>query len=778
MLDRFAVVIGLNYTNFPSGVSTETASRAGMNVLRFAEADAEAVAEVLRVAGYNVECLLGATATRKAIIAALRRQSLAANTEGLLLVYFAGHGDVDPHNPDIAYLLPADADPEELDGTAIPLEDLAGRHLGKVTSALTLLDCCHSGYALGLRGGVRQFEQQAQRSFSNVRGRIVIAACAGNQLAREITTLGHGAFTYYALEHWQTHPEEVNDFTLSAHVVQALEQVGLPPPVRGGVQEGRIVLRAPAPPSTLTWQERDALYDQLMKALTSLQQVRDFCFALRIDYESLPGNDRRSKIQHLILATEGLRRIGDLKNLLQAVIERKERQLEQQRQARAVRAAALQMEQARREQAAREAERAVQEQRKQALAQIALAVEQFTQTRLRDDANRRREELYSLLVTIADAQQIQQLCLALQVEYATLEKMDDSGKISWLIMTMAQAGRIDDLKHVVDTLPIPRSRPPSSQRSFEPPRIYVTPPAPAPTIGKVTQTTRLTGNSDAISSVTFANSSQILATGDRAGTVRLWRVGRGTIWQTLHGPTAQVYSVAFAPDGKMLAAASADKLVRLWDTNKGTILRILEHPQPVYSVAFAPNGQMLATGCRDNTVRVWRVAGGQLISSFTGHANFVAAVAFGRDGQILASASGDKTIRLWNTSDGRLLGALEGHDRPIWSLAFAPDGQLLASGAVDSTVRLWDTSSGRLLHTLRGHSGPVNSVTFAADGKILASGGNDKVVRLWRAVDGTALGLLTGHATAVESVDFAPNGLLLATGDRDGAVRLWQITYK
>src|SRR6187551_698308 len=189
MTGRTAVVIGINYDHFPSGTSDEVKTRAGLNALRYAEADAREMGTVLQQAGYNVALLAGAAATRRAIIETIRKQRQSIGADGLLVVHFAGHGDVDADN--VAYLLPADVDPNELAATAIPLDDLAGRYFGQSGSAVTMIDCCHSGYAVGLRslgedearGRARAFLSRASSSFENVRGRIVLAACAGDQLA-------------------------------------------------------------------------------------------------------------------------------------------------------------------------------------------------------------------------------------------------------------------------------------------------------------------------------------------------------------------------------------------------------------------------------------------------------------------------------------------------------------------------------------------------------------------------------------------------------------------
>src|SRR5690348_7575635 len=96
-MPKYAAVIGINYTQLPPTLSSEGARRASVNPLNYAEADAQAIAALLRQDGYEVVQLLGPEATRAAIIEALDEQAYAARNPGdLLLVYFAGHGAIDP----------------------------------------------------------------------------------------------------------------------------------------------------------------------------------------------------------------------------------------------------------------------------------------------------------------------------------------------------------------------------------------------------------------------------------------------------------------------------------------------------------------------------------------------------------------------------------------------------------------------------------------------------------------------------------------------------------
>src|SRR5690242_12163729 len=112
---RVAVVIGINNTRFSVTLSNTASARTYLMPLPFAEAAARELAKILRRSGYEVIKLLGSVATREAIIENLEEQAkLARNRGDLLIVYFAGYGDVDRSNRDIAYLLPSDADPAHM----------------------------------------------------------------------------------------------------------------------------------------------------------------------------------------------------------------------------------------------------------------------------------------------------------------------------------------------------------------------------------------------------------------------------------------------------------------------------------------------------------------------------------------------------------------------------------------------------------------------------------------------------------------------------------------
>lgn len=333
MPGRYAVVIGINYRNFPATMDQEVQSRAGINALNYAEADAEEMAKMLEADGYDVVKLVGADASRNNIIDALRDQSRKAGPEGLMVVHYSGHGAMDPDDHELAYLLPADADPEEMASDAIPLDSVARYYLGRTQSALVILDCCHSGYAVGLKSAdkdvalnsaAHEFSQQAGQTFKRVLGRVTIAACAGQQLARERADLGHGVLTHYVLKHWRESSEIVDDFSMYRYLAKQMPTQGVPAPVRGGTpQQGMIELRparsAPVGvgPTVAPVSGRATLFKLLLGSVQTPDDLVDLAFLVKLEYESdIKEIDLKGMIRSFVDQAEAAGRVPDLLQIL------------------------------------------------------------------------------------------------------------------------------------------------------------------------------------------------------------------------------------------------------------------------------------------------------------------------------------------------------------------------------------------------------------------------------------------------------------------------------
>ena len=247
------------------GVNTYLHQEAGdynLAPLRYAERDAIEVAALLRSLGFEVEELLGSTATGSAVRAVFERWRQEGerpqHPDSRLVFHFSGHGMIDPVDRETAYLLLYDTNPNSPADGGLEMVRLVYTYLPSVLVryALVLLDACHAGYAAGVkhaRPESTMLPNVTQQLFG-APGRMVLAACPGEARARELEDLRHGVFTHYLLRHWrdleEPHPPDRITFgSLVDYVgsVMPLKHPQLPLPVYNGVGAGATLILASIP---------------------------------------------------------------------------------------------------------------------------------------------------------------------------------------------------------------------------------------------------------------------------------------------------------------------------------------------------------------------------------------------------------------------------------------------------------------------------------------------------------------------------------------------------
>ena len=236
----FAVVIGVSHFA-PSGNAGPQA-----NDLKFADRDAQAVFDFLRspVGGGMAQAdgllLLNEEATTKNIRRALFTFLSQAQEQDTVLIYLAGHGAPDPHDPRNLYFLSSDATLDDMGGTAFPMfemQEVFARVL-KAKRVLTLADTCHGfGFAGGqagaggaaLAGGNNLINQYIEH-YAGTGQRAVITASDINESSFEDTKWGdgHGVFTYFLLRGLSGEADRNHDGVVTAGEIFSYLQSSVP----------------------------------------------------------------------------------------------------------------------------------------------------------------------------------------------------------------------------------------------------------------------------------------------------------------------------------------------------------------------------------------------------------------------------------------------------------------------------------------------------------------------------------------------------------------------
>jgi len=207
--DRWAVVIGVGRYEHPE-----------IPRLSYAVADAEAVSETLIGAGgfsKDRVLLLTDRTDRRPTIKNLRWAlgtflARMARKDDTVFIFFAGHGapEIDLRGEErdgfTKYLVPIDAEPDDLFSTALPMDDIETifRRI-EAERVVAFLDTCYSGAAGGRtfaskRTRAGQVDDAFLERLARSKGRVIVTAARPSEVSVELAELGHGLFTYYLVQ--------------------------------------------------------------------------------------------------------------------------------------------------------------------------------------------------------------------------------------------------------------------------------------------------------------------------------------------------------------------------------------------------------------------------------------------------------------------------------------------------------------------------------------------------------------------------------------------------
>jgi uncharacterized caspase-like protein/WD40 repeat protein len=189
----------------------------------------------------------------------LRRN--ATSTEDTVYIFYAGHGAPEPDSSGresdgiSKYILPYNADPDDLYSTALPMDEIA-TIFSRISSqrVIFIADSCYSGGSGGrtipARGRFANLSDRFLERIAAGKGRVILTSCGANEVSRESKRLGHGYFTHYLLRGLKREADANEPYGLidieelyrylSDRVAKATDN--LQHPVKKGESEGLLIV--------------------------------------------------------------------------------------------------------------------------------------------------------------------------------------------------------------------------------------------------------------------------------------------------------------------------------------------------------------------------------------------------------------------------------------------------------------------------------------------------------------------------------------------------------
>jgi Prp8 binding protein len=297
----------------------------------------------------------------------------------------------------------------------------------------------------------------------------------------------------------------------------------------------------------------------------------------------------------------------------------------------------------------------------------------------------------------------------------------------------------------------------------------------------------LSGHADAVLTMRFNPTGDVIASGSHDKTILLWRTyGECENFLVLRGHKNAVLEVHWTQDGEGLISCSPDKTVRAWDAETSEeIARFSEHAAvvnsccplrrgpplvvsvsddctarlwdlrernavrdiseryPLTSVSFSEGGDQIYTSGIENVVRVWDLRTEQPVYTMEGHSDTVTGMRLNAAGTHLLTNSMDNTVRSWDVRPyapkDRCVAVYTGHqhgfERNLLRCDWSSDGKRVTAGSANRMVYVWNAKTAQIEYALPGHTGSVNEVVFHPSEPVVGSCSSDKTIYLGELVE-------------------------------------------
>ncbi|KAF9172302.1 ubiquitin-protein transferase activating protein [Mortierella sp. AD010] len=251
---------------------------------------------------------------------------------------------------------------------------------------------------------------------------------------------------------------------------------------------------------------------------------------------------------------------------------------------------------------------------------------------------------------------------------------------------------------------------------------------------------------------------------------------------TLTGNTDAVASVSWACDGLYLAIGTFDGDTQIWDIETKTKVRSMAgHIARVGVLAW--DKHILSSGCRDGSI--WnhdvRVQNHK-VAELSNHTNEVCGLSWRADGQQLASGGNDNLVNIWDVRSTVPKYTKSNHTAAVKALAWCPwQNNLLASGGgtYDKQIHFWNTTTGARVNTLNTGS-QVTSIVWSTEYKEFMSshGFPDNNISVYGYPSMNKIIDIPAHDSRILHTALSPDGQTVATVASDENLKFWKLFEK
>lgn len=163
--------------------------------------------------------------------------------------------------------------------------------------------------------------------------------------------------------------------------------------------------------------------------------------------------------------------------------------------------------------------------------------------------------------------------------------------------------------------------------------------------------------------------------------------------QTIKAHDDRIDDVAISPNDQLVATGSRDKTAKIFSSSGLQILATLKgHRRGVHALQFSPVDQVIVTAA-DSTLRMFNLQDFSLVKTFQGHDCSVLNFDFLSSGLQILSVGSDGNVKLWDCKTNECMKTIDAHSGNTWTLSLTDDDSMLVTGGQDEKLVIWSDTT-------------------------------------------------------------------------------------
>ncbi len=330
-----------------------------------------------------------------------------------------------------------------------------------------------------------------------------------------------------------------------------------------------------------------------------------------------------------------------------------------------------------------------------------------------------------------------------------------------------------------------------------------------------------------VTTIAVSRDGQLLISGDRAGTIKLWSVPEAKLIRSKKVGSGAILATAFDRNSKTATVVSS-RSIRRWSLDSGRLRRDTSVRRSIKAVAFAPDQSFLVFATASGTVQLYRPQDKVARQTSTATRGAIHEMSISADGRLLV-VSKRSSIELYSLPDLTKITEIEpSGTKARRHIDISPDQRQLAvsreqsygigrgkisllqlpDAELQSKLKTFDRETGPLYTfgttekkledgQLTGHNSSVYSIEYLSQGPFLISGGaksrprrrfnrsrrrplptapsdpaGRETIKIWSTKTRALLQSLEGNSQ-VSDLALDEQDLLLASSGKDGTIMIW-----